>query len=548
MLNKIFTFGLFIFFLSCCTWAFAVEQVDINLALYPNLKNVVDKSDQKDKIMDSLKDAGTNWENLAGAADSLSGQKMDDMLWLITVMPHLDRLEATKEILLENLEYAYKAKEELPYKIPDEMFRSYILAYRIGDEPVRPWRKMIFDRFRQSAGNTASETARNVNKWVNENVKVFDRGFFGPRQSPDQVIKVGAGTKEDVATVTTAILKTLGVPSRKARCEFFGGQKDGSTWVEIYDGANWIPLYPDAPDSFGDFKRWEIESPHNITVVSTTSAFDALQVTPKYTETGTIELSFIRHGVIQEDFQHFAVSVYNNGGWMPLDDLGFDLEESRLSTGDKTKFEAVVGDGKYLVEAGVRNRNGDVHMYTEEVTVTPGVKIPIAIKLDPPIGDLTHDDLFVRDLDKLPEWELPLFNAEGSVFSNLVYESNFCVLALFDTGNEPSIRMIPKLADLKLDNKIIKVVAIHAGPAEDEKLSAFVKDNSLDFTIAIDKDGTTIEKFGLSRRSDDKSHFNGLPSIMLFYKGRMILWVEGHDPGIRDFLLDMVKYQESLGW
>jgi len=383
---------------------------------------------------------------------------------------------------------------------------------------------------------------------VNENIKVFDRGFFGPRQSPDQIIKVGAGTKEDVATVTTAILKALGVPSRSAKCEFFGQQKDGAIWVEIYDGANWIPLYPDAPDSFGDFKRWEKEYPHNITVVSTTTAFDALQITPKYTETGIIELSFIRHGIMQENFEHFAVSVYNNGGWLPLDDLGFDLEESRMSTADKTKFEAVVGDGTYLVEAGVRNRNGDVHMYTEHVEVTPGARIPLSIKLDPPIADLTREDLVPRELDKLPEWELPIFGDEGTVFSNIVYMPNFAVLAMFDMNNEPSLAMIPKLVDLKLDKTKIKVIAVHAGPVDNEKLNAFIKDNALDMTVLIDKDGTTVEKYGLSRKSDDKTHFNGLPSIILFHKGKIILWIEGHDLGIRDFILDMVKYQEGLGW
>jgi len=548
LINKIVAIGIFVFLLSCGAYAFAAGTVEINLEKYPNLKMAVEKSPDKDKIIESLKDGGANWGNLASAAESLAGQKQDDMIWLITVMPHLDRLEATTDILLEHLEYAYKAKNELPYKVPDDMFRPYILVYRIGDEPVRPWRKMIFDRFKNLAGNTPSETAKNVNKWVNENIKVFDRGFFGPRQSPDQIIKVGGGTKEDVASVTTAILKALGVPSRSAKCDFFGEQKDGATWVEIYDGTNWIPLYPDAPDSFGDFKRWEKEYPHNITVVSTTTAFDALQVTPKYTETGTIELTFMRHGVVQENFEHFAVSVYNNGGWMPLDDLGFDLEESRMSTKDKMKFEAIVGDGTYLVEAGVRNRNGDVHMYTEQVEVTSGAKIPITIKLDPPIGDLTREDLVPREIDKLPEWELPLVGTEGSIFSDIIYKANFAVLALFDMNNEPSLRMMPKLIDLKLDKTKIKVISIHAGPVEDEKLNAFIKDNALDMTIAVDKDGNAVEKYGLSRKSDDKTHFNGLPSIMLFYKGRIILWVEGYDLGIREFILDMVKYQESLGW
>jgi hypothetical protein len=527
----------------------AAEKAELNLDKFSGLKSIIEKSDMKDQVMEALKDSGTNWENLASAIASVDNQKRDDLMWLITVMPHLDRLEMTRDILLENIDYAYKAKNAFAYKVPEDMFRQYILVYRIGDEPVTPWRKMIFDRFNSLAAQSQADTAKNVNKWVFDNVKIQKRGFFGPRLSADQIIKLSRGTSEDAATLTTAILKALGIPSRSARCSYFGQQADGANWVEIYDGSKWIPLYPDAPDSFGDFGRWEKDKPHNITVVATTSAFDALQITPDYSQTGKLQLSFYRNGIVQEDFQHFGIGVYTNGGGFPLDDLVFDLEGTKLSTASKTMFEAVLGDGTYLVEAGVRNHNGDVYMFTKQVEVTPGAVIPMEIKLDPPIEDLDREDLVARELEKLPDWELPIFDKDGTIFSNSISLPDYALLTIFNINEEPSKRMISQLDGIEPDSKTkVDTIAIHSGPLDKEKLTAFIKENNITFPVLIDTDGKVAEKYGITRKSKDAPELNNLPSVILLHKGKIIMWREGFDPGIRQFIIDVIKYQQSLGW
>lgn len=525
----------------------AEEDSELNLTKFNGLSQIIEKSDMKDKLLDALKDAGTNWESLASAIISTSGEKQDDLLWQITVMPHLDRLEATPEILLEHLEYSYRAKEEFQYMIPEDMFREYILVYRIGDEPLTLWRKMIYERFVDMAGLTPAESAQNVNEWVYENVHERKRGFFGPRQAPDQVIKNGLGTKEDIATITTAALKCLGVPSRKARCRFFGQQKSGATWVEIYDGLEWIPLYPDDPANFGNFKRFEKEYPQNITVVATTTAFNALQITDKYTETGTLELTFMRHGAPMKDFEHFGVSVYNDGGWYPIDDLGFDLEESRMSTSEDAMVPIVLGDGTYLVQAGVRIKDGSVYMYAKELEVKPGDVIPMTIELDPPIGQLKRKDLVARELDELPEWELPLFDGDGSLFSNIAYLSNYNVIAIFDLNSEPPTRMIPTLTSIKkVGDAKIKVWGIHAGPVDENKLREFIDEHGIEFPIAIDSSGEVAESFGLKRKKDDDKHFGRLPSILVLYmRGDLLLWQEGYELGIAGYILDVVAHNEE---
>jgi peroxiredoxin len=526
----------------------SADDEELNLKKFPGLKDVIENHESKDKLMNALKDAGTNWGSLAEAIISVDGKKLDDLLWQIMQMPHLDRLEATPEILLEHLEYAYKAKTDFAYKVPDDMFRQYILVYRIGYEPLTLWRKMIFERFKDMAGNTPTETAKNVNLWVFENVKERYRGIYGPQQAPDQVLRIELGSPTDIANLTTAILKSLGVPSRSARCRTFGGQSGGASWVEIFDGDKWIPLFPDDPDSFGDFEKFEKENGHNVTVVATTSAFSALQITPNYTETGIIELTFFRHGLKQKDFEDFSIAVYNNGGWIPLRDLGFNIEESRMSTGDEAATQLVLGDGTYLVEAGVRVKDGSVYVFTKQIELKAGDVVPLEIKLDPPIGDLDRKDLVARELDDLPEWELPAFDREGIFSSKLAYMSKYCVIAIFDLHGEPCQRMIPTLPSLKNFKKAkIKVWGIHAGPVDEAELKKFIDENGIDFPIIIDESGEVAEAFGLKRRKDDDKHFNKLPSILLLYRGAdLLLWQEGYELGIAGYIQDLVAYQEEL--
>jgi transglutaminase-like putative cysteine protease/peroxiredoxin len=527
----------------------AAAEIKLPFEKYQGLTQAIDKNPLKDQIYEALKDAGSNWENLAKAIVSLSGQKQDDLLWQITVMPHLDRLEATSDILIEHVDYAYLAKDSFAYKIPENMFREYILVYRIGDEPVTRWRKMIFDQFKSSAGNTPAETAKNVNKWVADNVTVRERGFFGPKQSADQVLKLKMGTKDDIALLTTAILKALGVPSRSARCTYFGEQKAGASWVEIFEGANWIPLYPDDPASFGDFKKYEKDYPHNITAVATLNAFSNLQITGSYTDTGTVEMTFIKHGVPQQKYEHFGISVYNDGGWMPLDDLWDDETDQMVSEKVGDAVRIVLGDGTYLVQAGTRVTDGSVYFFTKEIEVKPNETIPMTIDLDPPMSELSRADLVVRELDKLPEWELPMFDRDGSIFSNMVYKSTYSVIAFFDINEEPSTRMIPALESVCTnETTTVSVWGIHAGPVDKQKLRDFIKENNITFPITIDETGAIAEAFKLTRKENDKTHFNNLPSTILFYKGKILLWQEGYDLGIKDYVLDMVAYQKTLPW
>jgi len=381
---------------------------------------VLDLADpsQRDELASTLEDAGRNWGELVRALELLEDEERDAAVWLLNGAPHLDRLEMTAETLVEHVRYAFRAREEMPYAIPDDKFRPYILTYRIEEEPVDPWRKELYDRYGPlaTAAGGITEAARAVNLDLADRVSEREREFFGPRQSPLLTLGSGSGTEAEIAILACAVMKAIGIPSRQASVRALGSEPEGASWVEIFDGTAWLPLYPLEPGALGDFGRLERGHPENVTVVATRSAFESVLVTEDYTETGVIDFSFVADGEPAAGYEHFSVSVLNRGALVPLDALDAAADEDG-------RFEAVLGNGRYVLLAGVRDADGNPFVRMREIAVEPGGRHVVAFDVTP--GDRSEG------LD--PE----LARSIGEVLEAVV---------LFDLANEPDVRMLPLIA------------------------------------------------------------------------------------------------------
>lgn len=375
-------------------------------------------AESRTALEESLQDAGRNWTELAEAVGSLDGEQRESCVWLINTMPHLDRLEMTAATLTEHVVYAYRTLEDMPYDVPEDKFRPYILTYRIEQEPVEAWRASLFERFAPVAERerSAEGTARAINEELAAAVTKREREFFGPRQPPLFTLASGRGTEAEISILACAAMKAVGIPSRQVSVPALGSEEGGASWVEVFTGERWLPLYPLEPEAFGDFGHIEEEHWRNVTIAVTQSAFERVLVTEDYTETGTIELSFVTGGRPAAGFEHFAVSVLNRGALAPLDEL-------EAVADDSGRFSAVVGNGRYVVQAGIRDKDGNSFVMMEDVILVPGATRALAFDVSPGGRE--------RRLD--PE-ELKEF--EGAV----------AVWVAFDLESEPCRRMLPLIA------------------------------------------------------------------------------------------------------
>jgi peroxiredoxin len=422
----------------------------------------------------ALIDAGANWRELADAVLQTKPAYRPEAVWLILQMPHLDRLEMTSSILLGHIDCAHRTITAFRYPVPQTMFRDYILTYRIADEPVTAWRREFFDRFATMTryANTPTEAARIINCWLNRNTHVTEKGFFGPMKSPELTLSSRSGTTEEIAVLATAILKTLGVPSRRVKVPWLGEQDGDASWVEVFDRERWLPVYPLDARSFGDSSRNERKHLHNVTVAVATSAFDQQLVTERYTASGLAKLHLTAAGSPLPKFENFSFSVFNTGAWRQLDELN-------TVTDSLGNFECRLGDGHYLITCGMRDPKGNPWIVNREITVRPSDTIRLDLDVTPP---MTRPPYPVLD-DPLLEHDFP--NLSGGISSPSEVKGKAGLIFFFNPEDSLAARVASKAESLYLSFKDKGFAVLGIGLGDAAQVRQFRDTHKLSFDVAF---------------------------------------------------------------
>ncbi len=450
---------------------FASQQDSALLALAPDsLRPAFDSA---------LLDAGQNWPELAFAVATALPERRPEVVWLINSMPHLDRLEMTRAVLLEHVNYAHVGATSLRYRAPDSLFRDYLLTYRVSDEPVTAWRKLLYDRFAPMVrrAKTPAEAARTINRWIANNVRAVRRGFFGPMKSPELVLSSGTGTNEEIAVLAAAVLKSIGIPSRRVKVPWLGAQDYDASWLEIYSEGRWLPCYPLKPKALGDFGWLEREHQDNVTIAVATSAFDQQLVTSSYTAGTQVRARLTAAGAPLREYGNFAFSVFNAGAWRPLDELS-------TVTDSAGTFECFLGNGRYLLVAGQRGPRGDAYVVSQVIKVEPDLPLDIALDLTAPATEVPS---YVRTQD----FTNVLPSIAGGISSTLPPKGKPGIVFRFDPALSvalPAFRAVQQLHE-KYEKKGLLVQGVALGALDAAR--SFARQNGLTFDIACEPDTKT---------------------------------------------------------
>lgn len=88
------------------------------------------------------------------------------------------------------------------------------------------------------------------------------------------------------------------------------------------------------------------------------------------------------------------------------------------------------------------------------------------------------------------------------------------LLAFWATWSSPSVKNIPSLNELYSKYKDKGLVVLGVTDEEAPQVTKFLKDNSIDFSLGIDKKGALTRKFKVE----------GVPFTMLFDKDGKVVW------------------------
>lgn len=183
--------------------------------------------------------------------------------FLVDGMPQADRDSLKADFLIENLDLAFKAREEFPWvrEVPEEIFLNDVLPYAVFDETRESWRAEFLEKGRKIVAGckTATEAAQAINREFFNLVNVhYNTGRKKTNQSPSESIGEGRATCTGLTILYVDACRSVGVPARAAGI-FNWTTKDGNhTWPEVWDGR-WHFTGADEYDAHGLDRGWFVE-------------------------------------------------------------------------------------------------------------------------------------------------------------------------------------------------------------------------------------------------------------------------------------------------
>jgi len=196
--------------------------------------------------------AGENVVELQNALKKAPKEQKEGMAYIISYMPKRDLTTLTAAFLLENSEYAYKAREKYTWcaALPDSIFFNEVLPYANISETRDPWRKDFFERFSKYADGkeTMVDAIFAIARPINKEVKVeYNTKRSKVDLSPKEAMAENMATCTGLSIILTDALRSVGIPSRLAGTAMWTNYKGNHTWSEVWVDNQWqfIEYYPD---------------------------------------------------------------------------------------------------------------------------------------------------------------------------------------------------------------------------------------------------------------------------------------------------------------
>jgi len=225
-----------VFLIENMEYHFGVEQT-----IYQNGQVTDEFSWGKENMLHSLKT-----ENVKEKRNQIINQTIDSLGITIQRGEALWDIEyITSDLLIENINYAFKAWE-MPWSkhLTFSDFCEYILPYRCQTEPLTQWRKYFFDKYSWIKDSLPSDCKPlSACTFLKDQLKqqliysnrhrTFYRGYLPPHFFEN----VGIGTCENLASYTSLIMRSIGIPVLYDKALYWANSDVGHVfnWVVTND-------------------------------------------------------------------------------------------------------------------------------------------------------------------------------------------------------------------------------------------------------------------------------------------------------------------------
>lgn len=225
----------------------------------------------------------------------LSLEEEEALKFLYAYMPLSDLADYDGDFFLEQVRIALLSKETFSWGkgIPEDIFRHFVLPYRVNNENLDSARKVFFYELKDRIKNLSMhDAALEVNHWCHE--KVSYRPTDGRTSAPLSTVKTAYGRCGEESTLAVTAFRAVGIPARQVYTPRWAHCDDNHAWVEVWIDGKWHFLGACEPEPDLDIAWFSAPVLRamlcNTTVYGNyTSGEESLKSTDIYTQVNLIE-------------------------------------------------------------------------------------------------------------------------------------------------------------------------------------------------------------------------------------------------------------------
>ncbi|MFV0538807.1 MAG: transglutaminase domain-containing protein [Dysgonomonas sp.] len=297
----------------------------------------------------------------------LTVEQREALEFLYAYMPLSDLADYDGDFFLGQVDAAFNAREYFDWgkKIPDDVFRHFVLVYRVNNENLDTARQVFFEELKDRVKNLTMEQAvLEVNHWCHE--KVTYRGTDGRTSSPLALLKTSWGRCGEESTFTTAALRAVGIPARQCYTPRWVHTDDNHAWVEAWVDGKWHYIGACEPEAELDV-AWFSAPVKRAMMVHTnvfglyngpeeknvqTELYSVINLLGNYTETRDVKVKVVDEKGLPVEGATVKFNVYNYAEFYPV---------ATITTNTGGEASVISGMGDLFVWAN----KGDLYGYVK---------------------------------------------------------------------------------------------------------------------------------------------------------------------------------------
>ena len=171
------------------------------------------------------------------------------LTFLYAYMPQSDLADYDLKFFEDQVKVALEARETFSWgkTIPDDIFRHFVVVYRVNNENLDTARSYIFHQLKDRIKNMSMyDAALEVNHWCHEYVDYQPADVR--TSAPLATLKTSHGRCGEESTLTVTALRAVGIPARQCYTPRWAHCDDNHAWVEVWVDGKWWFLGACEPD------------------------------------------------------------------------------------------------------------------------------------------------------------------------------------------------------------------------------------------------------------------------------------------------------------